>query len=801
MKSNTLHMIGHAHIDPVWLWQWHEGFHEVKATFRSALDRMNEYEEFVFVASSAAHYEWVEKSDPAMFAEIQRRVAEGRWQLVGGWWVEPDCNIPSGESFVRQGLYGQRYFQAKFGVMARVGFNVDSFGHTASLPQILLKSGLPYYVFMRPQPHEKTLPARIFRWESDDGSRVLAFRIPFEYLSWGKELDEHAKRCADEMSAPIDQMMCFYGVGNHGGGPTKANLDSIRHLQTAPDYPQIVCSSPEQFFAAVEAKNWTLPIIHSDLQRHATGCYAAHSTIKRLNRRSENALLAAEKWSSVAATVADQPYPDDFDRAWKSVLFNQFHDIMGGTSLEAAYDDAQNAFGEALSIADRNLNYAVQALAWNIRIEEQAGVHPMVVFNPHAWPVRANIELETNRIPDTAVLLDDEGNVVPHQAVRSASLTHRRRLSFTADLPALGYRTYRLRPTDGIPAQITTQATDTVLENEYLRLEFDPMSGSIASLYDIQQRRQVFAGAAAQAVVINDPSDTWGHNVIRFDERLGTFQDAHVKLIEHGAVKSVIRVTSRYGGSTLTQDFILYPGQRQVDVNAVVDWHEQSKLLKLRFPVNLNSARVTHEIPYGHFEQVANGDEVPFQSWVDVTAPDGTCGFSLLNDSKYSLDIDGADIGLTILRSPAYAHHIPAALDPDGLYSFIDQGVQRFSYTLLPHTGSWAAAGTIKRAAELNQRPFALFGTFHPHGKLPQSASFIEVDQPNIVVNAIKQAEDSRDIIVRAYETDKQATRARICLPAWNRVIEADFEPCAIKTFRLPADPSLPVVETNLLEL
>ncbi len=801
MKANTLHMIGHAHIDPVWLWQWHEGFHEVKATFRSALDRMNEYEEFIFVASSAAHYEWVEKSDPAMFAEIRQRVTEGRWQLVGGWWVEPDCNIPSGESFVRQGLYGQRYFQEKFGRMARVGFNVDSFGHTASLPQILLKSGFPYYVFMRPQPHEKTLPSRIFWWESDDQSRVLAFRIPFEYLSWGKELDEHAKRCADEMSAPIDQMMCFYGVGNHGGGPTKANLDSIRHLQTLPDYPQIVCSSPEQFFAAVEAKNWTLPVIHSDLQRHATGCYAAHSTIKRLNRRSEHALLAAEKWSTVAAAVADQPYPTDFDRAWKAVLFNQFHDIMGGTSLEAAYDDAQNAFGEALSIADRNLNYAVQALAWNIRIEEQDGVYPIVVFNPHAWPVRANIELETNRIPDTVVLLDDAGNVVPHQAVRSASLTHRRRLSFTADLPALGYRTYRLLPTGGIPAQITTQATDTLLENEYLRLELDPVSGSIASLYDKAHDRQVFAGAAAHAVVINDSSDTWGHNVIRFDERLATFQDARVKLIEHGAVKSVIRVTSRYGGSTLTQDFILYPGQQQIDVNAVVDWHEQSKLLKLRFPVNLNAARVTHEIPYGHYEQVANGDEVPFQSWVDVTTRDGTYGFSLLNDSKYSVDIDCADIGLTILRSPAYAHHIPATLDPEGLYSFIDQGVQRFSYSLLPHAGSWETAGTVKRVAELNQRPFALFGTFHPNAKLPQSASYIDIDQPNIVVSAIKQAEDGGDVIVRAYETDKQPTRARISLLAWNRIIEADFEPCEIKTFRLPADPSLPVVETNLLEL
>ena len=193
-KKKKLYMIGNAHIDPVWLWQWQDGFHETKATFRSALDRMNEYADFVFVSSSAAIYEWVEQSDPEMFAEIKQRVAEGRWKIVGGWWIEPDCNIPCGESFVRQGLYGQRYFKEKFGVTANVGYNVDSFGHNGMLPQILKKSGMPYYVFMRPSPHEKGLPGRLFWWESDDGSRVLTFRIALEYGTWGKELTRHIQQ-------------------------------------------------------------------------------------------------------------------------------------------------------------------------------------------------------------------------------------------------------------------------------------------------------------------------------------------------------------------------------------------------------------------------------------------------------------------------------------------------------------------------------------------------------------------------------------------------------------------------------
>src|SRR6185369_2630009 len=223
-KNTTLHMIGNAHIDPVWLWQWQEGFHEVRATFRSALDRMNEYDDFIFISSSAAYYQWVEQSDPAMFAEIRQRVAQERWQIVGGWWIQPDCNIPCGESFVRQALYGQRYFKAKFGVTAKVGYNVDSFGHHGMLPQILKKSGMDYYVFMRPQPHEKGLPGRLFWWESDDGSRVLTFRIPFEYTSTGKDLEQYIRRAAGELKAPLNTLMSFYGVGNHGGGPTIENI-------------------------------------------------------------------------------------------------------------------------------------------------------------------------------------------------------------------------------------------------------------------------------------------------------------------------------------------------------------------------------------------------------------------------------------------------------------------------------------------------------------------------------------------------------------------------------------------------
>jgi alpha-mannosidase len=606
------------------------------------------------------------------------------------------------------------------------------------------------------------------------------------------------------MRNPVNEFMCFYGVGNHGGGPTKENLASIHRLNDDPNYPNVVFSSPEAFFHSVEGKQWLLPIVHSDLQRHAVGCYAAHSGIKRWNRLAENRLVAAEKWSVLADKFAGQPYPVDFERAWKSALFNQFHDILAGTSLEQAYDDARDTFGEAMAIADRNLNYATQAFAWNINIPQEEGMKPIAVFNPHTWPVQANVELEVYRWKEKAVLVDEQNKVIPHQKVQSATTTSRVRLSFMADLPALGYRTYRFLA-EGSPVESPrVQATNTVMENEHFRLEFDPETGYIKSLFDKRAQVNVFAGEAAKPVVITDFSDTWGHDVYRYDDVAGYFKASSIQLVEHGAVKSVIRVTSQYERSTLTQDFVMYPNRDQIDVQVTVNWQEQFKLLKLRFPTNVYFMKVTNETAYGHIEQFANGEEVPCQSWVDLSGNsrdrDISYGFSLLNDGKYSMDVNIKDIGLTVLRSPAYAHHIPTEIQPTDHPGFIDQGIQRFTYGMFPHNGSWEEAGTVQRAAELNQKPTALIATYHPNGKLPQADSFIKVTPNNVVVTVLKQAEDNSDLIVRAYETTKTACHAKIDLPKWNRVIEADFKPCEIKTFRVPQDAAQPVIETDMLE-
>ncbi|HSK51537.1 MAG TPA: glycoside hydrolase family 38 C-terminal domain-containing protein [Clostridia bacterium] len=807
-QERVLHLIGNSHIDPVWLWQWPEGYQEIRATFRSALDRMNEYPEFIFTCDSAAYYEWIEEIDPEMFAEIQARVAEGRWELAGGWWVEPDCNVPSGESFVRQGLISQRYFEAKFGRIATVGYNVDPFGHHAMLPQILAKSGLDSYVFMRPGPHEMRLPAPIFWWESPDGTRVLTFRLPHEYCAPREDLGYHLDKSIAQLPERWTEMMAFYGVGNHGGGPTRENLDSIRRLDGAGAMPRLRHSTPARFFEAVRASGADLPVVREELQHHAVGCYAAHSGIKRWNRRAENILAAAEAWAAVSERIAHVPYPHgDLNRAWKQVLFNQFHDTLGGTAIEPAYDDARDQLGEATSIATRAHNVAIQSLSRLVDLPADPGTVPILVFNPHAWPVRTVIELEYGGLKPTDGVVDETGAAVPFQATQSYATVSawRSRMALAVELPPLGYRTYRVVPDTARPAAATVRATDTVLENEHLRLEFDSRTGRIVHLV-VREDGQDVADLAdperPRAVVVDDTSDTWSHRRLAFREEIGAFEARRVSLVESGPVRAILRVESRHGASELIEDFVLAAGARVAEMRVILDWREPSKLLKLRFPTRLADAEATYEIPYGVVARPANGEEEPAQRWVDASGTldgEGRYGVAVLNDGKYSFDVIGGEIGVTAVRSPIYAHHEPATPKPDARYAYQDQGVQRFALALLAHRGDWRAAGATREAAVLNGRPNVLIESFHD-GPLAQTASFLQVEPDHVVAGAVKLAEDGDDLVVRVVEIAGRAGPARIELPAWERQVAFEIRPFEIRTFRIPRDPSAPPVETDLLE-
>lgn len=786
-------MIGNAHIDPVWLWQWPEGYQEVRATFQSAIDRLEEYPDFVFTCDSSLFFAWVEESDEPLFEKIRERIAEGRFQVIGGWWIEPDCNIPAGESLVRQALYGQRYLHDKFGITATTGANLDSFGHAASIPQILRKSGVDSYVFLRPGPKEKTLESPIFWWESPDGSRVLAYRIPHEYCAPKDDLGEHVEKAIASLPGGDEEYAVFYGVGNHGGGPTRANLDQIDRLGLEP-------SSLRAFFDAAAA-NGSRPTVRGELQYHSPGCYTTHSGIKHWNRRAENLLQRAEKWSAIADVLGLQPYPrEKLTEAWKLLLFNQFHDTLAGTSIEPAYEDARDQLGHASSLAASAFNAASQSIARQIGIEqEEEEMRPVVVFNPHPWELRADVEIEYTWTREQGHhVVDDEGEAVPMQLTRPLTTMSgmRSRFAFPVEVPALGYRTYRVRL--GTVAETPLAAADIRLENHHVLLELDPRTGRIAKLVLKATGADLAAPTAKHAVVIEDRSDTWGHDVEAYDQEVGEFECVSVRLLEQGPVRAILRVESRYGSSTLREDYVLGADTSYVDVRVALDWHEQLKLLKLRYPSSVTPETATYETPYGHLERPASGREEPGQSWVDVSG--GDRGLTVINDAKYGYDVRGGDIGISAVRSPVWAWHDPRELEDGGDFEYMDQGRQSFLVRLVPHAGDWRAADVVRRAAELNQPPFALIETFH-EGRLPQRASFVSDGGGDVVVTVVKAAEDADGtLVVRGYESSGRPAKATIELPLVGRAYTAAFGANEIKTFLVPRDANAAITETNLLE-
>ena len=805
--EQTVHLIGNAHIDPVWLWRWQEGFAEIKATFRSALDRMHETADYVFTGSSAAFYAWVEENDPEMFAEIRARVEEGRWALAGGWWIEPDCNLPAGESLVRQGLYGQRYFREKFGRTCALGYCVDAFGHAGTLPKILAGCGLRGYVFMRPQEHENArVPRLAFRWKGDDSSAVTALRIPRAYTVWTPEdLAEKIHHNLDLASrTPLgDQVFAFYGVGNHGGGPTREILGQIQEWQRQDDMPRLVHSPPERFLTIAEQQR--LPAWRGELQHHARGCYAAVSAVKIANRQAEESLVTAELWGS-AARGATRRSPDTagLRQAWKHLLFNQFHDTLAGSSVQPAYTDAQHQLGAAIHAGEGEANAARQAISWWIDTRGEGA--PLIFFNNQPFPFSGVVETE-----DVGFLVRDSGKgepgltdasgvPLPCQAVEPQTICGRRRFVARVEIPPLGYTVARQGTVPGrasrqLLGKSGVRAKGLSLENEFLHLALD-RSGYL-TLYDRCRRRPVFARAGGVPLVIEDRSDTWSHGVDAFRKIVGRFEKTGARLVERGPVRARLVVQYAWDESRLTLEYRLGAGEPFVTVRGRVDWRQQWQLLKLSFPVPFTSDTWTAEVPYGTAERPTSGDEEPVQQWVDVSAEKR--GLAIANDGRYSCSAESGELRVTILRSPPYAFHDPFLPGDFDLHPFTEQGVQTFALALVPHAGDWRESGIAEIARQLNRPPCTLSETFHP-GPLPAVAGFVRCTGKGVYIAAVKEAEDGGGLIVRAAEWFGRRRQARFSLPTLDRTWSATFRPHQIKTFFVPDGGRKKVREVDMLE-
>jgi alpha-mannosidase len=809
-QKPAIYLIGHAHIDPVWRWTKDEGLAEVLATFRSAVARLKEYPEAAFVASSAQFYQWVKEADPGLFDQIKTLVKEGRWNPVGGWWVEADVNCPLGESLVRQGLYGQLFFIENFGRATKIGFNPDAFGHPWTLPQVLAGQGLASYFFMRPGPHEKAdLRTPLFLWQGPDGTRIPAVQILGSYNGSEQGLEARVKeteRYFIQNQPDQKNWVVFYGVGNHGGGPTKAAIEGILALRRAD--PRVQFSTLDRYLEAIGPQLKTLPVVSGELQHHARGCYSACASVKAWNRESEWALLTAEKLASLDAALLGSEYPKEpFRLSWQKVLFNQFHDILAGSAIEEAYKDAKNDYGYALSVARDVSLKSLQDIAQKVNSAAAPNEKcaPFLVFNPQAWRVVEPVEVEVERQGDqTPRLVRHDGKELAYQEIRTAGVkvSSRIRLAFADEFPSLGYALYYLDFSGQTPStqHPGVKVEPHILENDFARVSFDEKTGAIRSFLDKTAGRELFR-SSAEAIILEDPDDTWGHKIVAYDRKVGRFGSAEFRVIESGPERGRIQVTTHFGDSTLLQDYMLYASSPDLRCRLTVNWKEYYKVLKISLPTILNMGTLTYSIPNGFIERPMNGEEEPGQAWIDLSGQDGhgKFGFALLNDSKCGYSVTDGEIRLTVLRSTAWSHHIPQTVGHDEGFRLMEMGVHEFCYALLPHQGDWREADVARRTESFGMKPMVVLTDRHP-GPWEGRGEYLTVSSPHVAVTALKMAERENALVLRLVELAGRETEGEMVTVLADKPIPYKLRPCEIKTILLPFDRKKPPREVNLLE-
>jgi alpha-mannosidase len=732
---------------------------------------MEIYPEYRFSASQPQQYAYLKEDNPAVYARVKAAVAAGTWEPLGGMWVESDCNVVSGESLVRQFLYGQRFFEKEFGKRTDVVWLPDVFGYSAAFPQIIKKAGMKYFMTIKIYWNQfNTPPYQTFDWEGIDGTTVLTHFSPIGGYNSAMTAEEWRKDWTEYKQKHItDSVLYVYGFGDGGGGPTRHMVEAAKRAKSLPGTPEIILSTNNQFFKDLEKQvdgNPALPRWVGELYlEYHRGTYTSQAKNKLANRQSEILLQTAEQTSSLALLNGVGSYPqDELDVAWKLTLLNQFHDIIPGSSIHAVYEDSTLDYVKILATGHKSVKTALASVIE--RLPAKTG--DVLIYNPLSWDRSDVAELPTDvNLPGQKVttLAGEEKTLVKLDS-----------------LPSLGYELVNGSQFTPLTAQDDAlKASTTALENKFFTITLDK-NAEIESIFDKIANREVIDNSSYckgnSLLSFEDRPlafDAWDIDIYYADKMTPIRELDSIKVIEEGPLRASVEIRRHFGAdSSVTQRISIYRDIARIDFDTMVDWEERQTLLKAAFPVTIQSARATYDIQFGNVERPTHWNtswdyarfEVCGHKWADLS--EGDYGVSLLSNCKYGWDTKGNVMRLTLLKG---------AVSPD---ADADRGRQFFAYSLFPHQGDWRAAETVQRAYEFNvpvKVHKAAGATAASGNLLPTSGSLFSLDAKNLIIETVKKAEDDdQSLIVRLYEAYGQRGRAALTVDRkFKKVMEVNL--------------------------
>ena len=788
-----IHLLCNAHLDPVWLWQRNEGAAEAISTFRVAADFCEKYDGFIFNHNEALLYEWVEEYEPALFERIKRLVKEGKWVIMGGWYLQPDCVMTSGESLLSQINLGREYFKEKFGVVPTTAINFDPFGHSQGLVQILKRTGFENYVYMRPGKWKDN-----FRWRGFDGSEIIAHKTFGGYNTLKGEALNKVKQFESEN--PDDVSLLLWGIGNHGGGPSKIDLEAINGYMAETD-TEMVHSSMDEYFKEIDKEN--LPVVEESLIPSMVGCYTSMVRIKQANRRLENKLNVTQKIMSYADMTTDFSYDtEELNKAKKALAFCQFHDVLPGSSIKPVEDDCLATLSYGEEIADKLYARAFFKMCEGQK-EAKAGEIPVMVFNPHPFPIDGEFEIgfmlenqNWNEGEQTlAVVYDSEGNALPTQNEKpdcTFNLDWIQKVSFKATIEPSSVSRFDCKLT----VYKAEELPEKTYGDDYITVENDRMTARISKatglidLYKVDGN--VLIENSGKLRMYNDNEDPWGMTVSSFNDLYKEFnlmsdEDANefigyadekisnVRIIEDGVVRTKVQAIFECGRTVAVAEYTLPKFGTYIDVKLTVYSNTANKMIKYCFDTALKGTP-WGETAFGEQTLYSNGDESVFHKWCGIR--EGDKHLYIINNGTYGGCFTESEMRLSLLRTPVYSAHPinDRQIAPhDRMHSHIDMGERQFSFRI-------TTEDNIEREALIfNESPRLL--SFFPSGDGDKKGKVIDIDNEYIVLSSVKKNDNGYTLTLHNFSDKEQ--NAVINIYPLHKEIPLHFGKYELKIFEI----------------